>query len=104
MTEPVDLEELEGSCYEAFENCWCETSPEAKAGFKRDVARLHAAIAELRSLRAFQARLGPVETWFPILASEDSKPKNLVSELSYGIGKELAEEARALIARAKETP
>lgn len=85
MSEQVDLDALE------------KELPDYRLEFnKKDEADFRATIAELRELRAWKARLGPVETWFPSL---DTPWWSGTAGLTA-----LKNNARNLLERAKETP
>ena len=62
--------------------------------FEAITTRGQLALEELENLRAWKARLGPVAGWFPSLGRPGVHPYPAA----------LADEARALLDRAKETP
>lgn len=97
MTEPVDLDVLEHwirinvHSSQSVADCGIKT-PEAN--------RFIAAIEELRELRAWKERLGPVEDWFPL----GSKLEHCGQTLPNGPCPtcDLISEIRAFLERAKE--
>lgn len=84
MTPPVDLDRLEDK--------WS-----IKDGSSARRAEWAAAIAELRELRAWRARLGTPADWFPHLAGQGCWNESMWLL-------ELRSECHALLERAKETP
>lgn len=91
--DPVDLDALEH---------WTHDNQKTSkftidAGINVDDAKkFRAAIAELRELRAWKERLGPVEGWFPSLSGIEGYPSNLPWDKLYGA----IEEARSLLRKA----